>query len=94
MRITLKAGKVSDLVNTSRSRLDWSWVRVPVSRLEPGDVLSLECPPGLSISRFRSTVLVIGRRIHPPSNWMFCVRTEGTTVHCFLAPPQDFHFKP
>ena len=89
-----RTGKISDLVGNPKPRLDWSWVRTSIRQMEPGDILSLDCPPGISISKFRSTVLVTGRRIHSSPEWVLCVRTEGQTVHCFLAPPRDFQFKP
>lgn len=81
-----EVGHISDLVGT-KQRADWSALNKKIKDIEPGSTLVVTCPLGLSISRFRSTILTAGARIHK-GDWKLCTRASGRKISCFLAPTQ------
>ena len=82
-----RIGHISDLAGRSQ-RADWSELNAKIRTLEPGGLLTIECPPGFSIGKFRSTVLTNGRRIHVGKlpDWKISTRTDGRKLHVFLSP--------
>ena len=79
-----KTGRLSDLASV-KPRADWSGLRAEIAKLEPGGLVTFDCPPGLSLPRFRSVVLTAGNRIHDGA-WKFGTRSAGRKLHCFLGP--------
>lgn len=86
MRLRVKNGRLSDLAQAGH-RADWSGLNDKLKAIEPGEVVSAECPKGVSLSAFRSTILTNGKRFHQGA-WVLTTRKEGSVIHCFLAPAE------
>lgn len=76
------AGRTSDLADL-KMRSDWSELNAKLKVIEPGEVETVMCPLGISLSHLRSTILTNGRRFHK-GDWRFTTRTEYRKIHCFL----------
>lgn len=76
-------GRVSDVIGDLRH--DWSGVRHIIQGLEPGQVQTMECPRGVSLKKFRSMILIYGRRYHKEM-WRLTTHSKGNSIQCFLAP--------
>lgn len=85
MLIEGNIGRLSDLTEV-KHRADWSELRSQIAGIEPGQRLTLHCPPERSMGAFRSTVITTGKRLHTGDRWQFTTRTENRTLHCFLSP--------
>ena len=84
MRLRVRDGRLSDLAQAGH-RADWSGLNDKLKAIEPGEVVSVECPKGVSLPAFRSTILTNGKRFHR-GEWSLTTRKEGNVLHCFLAP--------
>ena len=84
--IRISKGRLSDIAGTGR--MDWSAIRKSLLALEPGEVRKFSASLGLSVPRLRSTLLVIGNRIHQ-GEWRMATMTKGRIVHCFLEARED-----
>jgi hypothetical protein len=85
MDLETRVGRLSELAEAGH-RADWSALNARLKALQPGEVFIVTCPPGMKIPAFRSTLLTNGKRFHKASDWVFRTRTEGTRIHCYLAP--------
>ena len=79
----IRTGRLSDLVSDRKT--DWSDLRKKLKAMEPGEVLIVTPPPGVSLPQLRCAILVCGRRIHT-GDWRVSTRTKARNIHCFLAP--------
>lgn len=80
----IRVGRLSDVAQQS-SRHDWSGLNARLKALQPGEALAIECPPGVTVSRLRSTILTNARRFDY-GEWRLRTRSAGRVIHCYLAP--------
>lgn len=86
MKPKISTGRLSDIVDElGGPRVDWSEVNQALKKLEPGDRLTLTCPEGINMGRFRSTVQTNASRIHK-GDWKLRTKSSGELLHCFLIP--------
>jgi hypothetical protein len=76
-------GRLSDVI--ARRRNDWSRIDLLLRRLQPGERVTLTCPPGYRVKMFRSVILTKARRMEF-GDWKVSTITEHGVVHCFLVP--------
>lgn len=74
-------------------RTDWSEVTARLRSLEPGEMISVECPVGMTMARLRSTVLTTARRMRR-DGWRVSTRARGRRLECFLVPEGDVDGRP
>ena len=80
----MQTGRLSDLA-VQGHKADWSALNEKLKAIEPGETLSVTCPKGVAIAKFRSLILTNGRRFHR-DGWAISTRTQGNVIHCFLSP--------
>ena len=83
MRPKTSIGRLSDLAEKIKPRVDWSGLVSDLKALNPGEVLSVRCPHGVTMSQLRSTILTYGHRIHN-GDYSVSTRSYKNVVHVFL----------
>lgn len=77
------------MVASTSERADWSGLRKDLRALEPGEVLTVFTPARMTSAKFRSVILVCGKRIFRNSEWAISTRTMKDRILCFLVPTVD-----